>query len=194
MSILILPPTGRCVTPIRAALVARSWTEQPPEQHTLLATLGPEPLSRAFNGDYLFQRSRRRQIAVKSFLMDHKIVVGIGNIYANEALFQARIAPLCPAGKIHAEDYARLAQCSKQALKQAIKAGGTTLNDFYSVAGQPGYFSQQLWVYGREGQPCLRCKETLTKIIIGQRSAVYCKNCQGEGKHPDNGQNRLWMK
>lgn len=154
------------------------WTEQPPEQHELLAHLGPEPLSRLFTGHYLHQQAQGRKIPIKSFLMDSKIVVGIGNIYANEALFLAKIAPLTPAGAISKEHYQDLVAASKKVLQQAIKAGGTTLNDFQNAQGQPGYFSQQLSVYGRENLACRRCQTRLTKITISQRATVYCPRCQ----------------
>lgn len=157
------------------------WTEQPPEQHKLLINLGPEPLSGAFTGQYLFKQAQRRKTPVKSFIMDSKIVAGIGNIYANEALFQAQISPLAPAGSISKVDYQRLAVASKQVLRQAIKAGGTTLNDFQNACGEPGYFSQELSVYGRDNQPCPRCQTNLMRITISQRATVYCPQCQGAG-------------
>lgn len=154
------------------------WTEQPIEQHELLAHLGPEPLSRSFTGHYLYSQAQGRKIPVKSFLMDSKVVVGIGNIYANEALFLAKISPLTPAGTIGKEGYQRLVKASKHVLQQAIKAGGTTLNDFQNAQGKPGYFSQQLAVYGRENQPCPHCKTILVRITINQRATVYCPQCQ----------------
>ncbi len=154
------------------------WTDQPIDQHPLLKNLGPEPLFAAFTGDYLFSRSLNRKIVVKSFLMDSKIVVGIGNIYANEALFQAGIAPMVAAGKISKPRYHDLAIACKDVLTRAIKAGGSTLNDFLNADGNPGHFVTQLWVYGREGKSCLKCQTLLEKIIINQRTTVYCKKCQ----------------
>ena len=154
------------------------WTAESAGDHPLLHQLGPEPLSSQFNGDYLFQRSSNRKMPVKSFIMDSQIVVGIGNIYANEALFEAEIAPLAAAGSIDRSRYQKLAQACKHVLKKAIKAGGTTLNDFQNARGEPGYFSQQLMVYGRGGQSCIRCNATLIEIRIGQRSTVYCPQCQ----------------
>jgi formamidopyrimidine-DNA glycosylase len=154
------------------------WTTQPPEQHELLAQLGPEPLSRAFTGNYLYQQAQRRKIPVKSFLMDSHVVVGVGNIYANEALFKAHISPLSAAENLSKDQYQALATAVKKVLQSAIKAGGTTLNDFQNANGEAGYFSQQLAVYGREGKPCQSCHQPLIKTVIAQRSTVYCPQCQ----------------
>jgi len=152
--------------------------EQQLQKHKLFNALGPEPLSDEFDGKLLYQRSRNRKSAVKNFIMDGHIVVGVGNIYANEALFMAGISPLRAAGKISAFRYERLTECIKQVLAAAIKQGGTTLRDFVGGDGKPGYFKQELHVYGRAGQACTRCKQTLTEVRIGQRSSVYCKACQ----------------
>lgn len=154
------------------------WAEHPVFDHPLLILLGPEPLSSQFNGNYLFKQAAGRKTPVKSFIMDSQIVVGIGNIYANEALFAAKISPLALAGTIEHSHYQILAKACKHILKKAIKAGGTTLNDFQNARGEPGYFSQELLVYGREDQPCPRCHTTLTGVRIGQRSTVYCPKCQ----------------
>lgn len=154
------------------------WTEGSPEKHKLLDHLGPEPLTDAFNLDYLFQRSRKRKQAIKSFIMDSKVVVGVGNIYANEALFKAGIRPTRAAGAISKARYQRLIEEIKQTLAFAIEQGGTTLRDFVGGDGKPGYFQQQLLVYGRHGQPCKRCCQPLTEVRLGQRSTVYCKACQ----------------
>lgn len=154
------------------------WTEEPPEQHELLAHIGPEPFSRDFTGAWLYQRAQGRKIPVKSFLMDSKTVAGVGNIYANEALFQAGISPLAPAGAVSEDRYLLLARAIKKVLRQAIKAGGTTLNDFQNARGEPGYFSQKLAVYGREDQPCLRCQTRIILTTINQRSTFYCPQCQ----------------
>jgi len=154
------------------------WTEQPPENYPLLAHLGVEPLSRQFTGDYLYQKAQGRKIPVKSFLMDNKIVVGIGNIYASESLFLAKISPLTPAGQVSKTRYQRLAKASDQVLQKAIQAGGSTLKDFQNAEGQPGYFTLKLQVYGREGLPCPRCKTALVKAIINQRTSTYCPHCQ----------------
>jgi formamidopyrimidine-DNA glycosylase len=153
------------------------WQE-PGEVHTLLAHLGPEPLSKAFHEDLLYQRSRGRKGPVKNFIMDGKVVVGVGNIYANEALFRAGIRPDRQAGRISAARYRRLTTDIKQVLTSAIEQGGTTLKDFVGSDGKPGYFAQELHVYGREGLPCSRCKAPLRGRQLGQRATVYCMACQ----------------
>lgn len=148
------------------------------EVHPLLQGLGPEPLEAGFHGEHLFERSRGRRAPVKSFLMDQAVVVGVGNIYAAESLFRAGISPLREAGKVSRERYARLATAVKDILGHAITRGGTTLRDFISPDGAPGYFEQELLVYGREGQPCLSCGRTLKHAVIGQRASVWCSHCQ----------------
>ena len=152
---------------------------QPPgEVHPLLAGLGPEPLSVDFDGDYLFARSRGRAAPVKTFLMDQAVVVGVGNIYAAEALFMAGIAPLRPAGKVSRARYAALADAVKAILAHAIARGGTTLRDFLSPDGAPGYFEQELLAYGRGGAPCPRCGRPMRQALVGQRASVWCGHCQ----------------
>ena len=152
---------------------------QPPgETHELLAGLGPEPLSEAFDGDYLYRLSRGRRAPVKTFLMDQAVVVGVGNIYAAEALFMAGISPLREAGKVSRERYRRLADAVKAILGYAIGRGGTTLRDFISPDGAPGYFEQELSVYGRDGEPCRACGRRLRLSTIGQRASVWCPTCQ----------------
>ena len=146
--------------------------------HSLLASLGPEPLSDDFDGELLFTRSRGRKAPVKTFLMDSRIVVGVGNIYANEALFAAGIRPDRAAGRISRQRYLVLAAEVKQVLVRAIEKGGTTLRDFVGGDGKPGYFKQELAVYGRGGLPCIACGAPLTEIRLGQRSTVYCRHCQ----------------
>ena len=148
------------------------------EIHALLRDLGPEPLSDDFDGDHLFARSRGRTAPVKSFLMDQRIVVGVGNIYAAEALFAAGIAPLREAGSISRARYARLANAVRSILAQAITRGGTTLRDFISPDGEPGYFELELSAYGRGGEPCPRCGRALKQAAIGQRTTVWCGHCQ----------------
>jgi len=148
------------------------------ELHPLLENLGPEPLSREFDGQHLYYRSRRRKGPIKNFIMDGKVVVGVGNIYANEALFQSGIRPDRAAGRVSQARYERLAENSKQVLTTAIEHGGTTLRDFVGGDGRPGYFAQQLFVYGRSGQPCKRCGCPLRELRLGQRSSVYCVTCQ----------------
>ncbi|HYG06317.1 MAG TPA: bifunctional DNA-formamidopyrimidine glycosylase/DNA-(apurinic or apyrimidinic site) lyase [Stenotrophomonas sp.] len=152
--------------------------QAPGDTHPLLAELGPEPLSDGFDGDYLFARSRGRKAPVKTFLMDQRIVVGVGNIYAAESLHRAGINPLREAGKVSRERYARLAEAAKNILAHAIQRGGTTLRDFISPDGAPGYFEQELLVYGREGEACRRCGTTLRHASIGQRASVWCPRCQ----------------
>jgi formamidopyrimidine-DNA glycosylase len=148
------------------------------ETHALLASLGPEPLSDAFDGDHLWRASRGRRAAVKVFLMDQDIVVGVGNIYAAEALFAARIHPKRAAGSLSRVRYARLADEVKRILAYAITRGGTTLRDFLSPDGAPGYFEQELFVYGRAGLPCKVCGTPVRSIVLGQRSTFYCAFCQ----------------
>lgn len=154
------------------------FTTQDPNKHVLLHTLGPEPLSDTFNADYLYAQSRKRKIAIKPFIMDSHIVVGVGNIYASEALFEAGIHPRRAAGKVSREKYELLVRAIKKVLKAAIKAGGTTLRDFTSVDGRPGYFRLSLKVYGRGGEPCPRCGKPITQAVIAQRMTYYCTQCQ----------------
>ena len=146
--------------------------------HGLLAGLGPEPLSEAFSGATLFAASRGKKAAVKVFLMDQAVVVGVGNIYAAEALFEAGIRPTTPAGRVTAERYARLAAAVKRILAYAIERGGTTLRDFLNPDGLPGYFEQELFVYGREGEACKVCGTALKSLRLGQRATVWCPRCQ----------------
>ena len=148
------------------------------EVHPLLRGLGPEPLADGFDGDYLFHRSRGRKAPVKTFLMDQRIVVGVGNIYAAEALFAAGISPLRAAGRVSRERYALLAGEVKRILGHAIERGGTTLRDFLAPDGAPGYFEQELAAYGRGGEPCPRCGRPLRQAAIGQRTTAWCPGCQ----------------
>lgn len=167
--------------------------QAPGELHPLLRGLGPEPLSdgsgrtavedavfeeAAFNGDYLYARSRGRSAPVKSFLMDQRVVVGVGNIYAAEALFAAGIAPLRAAGRVSRERYWRLAEAVQRILAQAIARGGTTLRDFLAPDGAPGYFEQELSAYGRGGEPCPACGHALRQAWVAQRATVWCGHCQ----------------
>lgn len=157
---------------------AMLWTTQAASEHKLLKDLGVEPLSDACNGELLFQLSRKRKVPIKSFIMDSHIVVGVGNIYANEALFMAGLLPTRHAGTIALDDYQRLVACIRTVLQQAITQGGTTLRDFVNEAGKAGYFQQQLRVYGRTGQPCLTCQQALQEIRLNNRSTVFCCECQ----------------
>ena len=146
--------------------------------HPLLAALGPEPLDADFDGAYLFAASRGRRAPVKAFLMDQRIVVGVGNIYVAEALYAAGISPLREAGRISRERYVRLAAEIRRILAYAIGRGGTTLRDFISPDGAPGYFEQELSAYGRGGQPCPGCGAPLRQATIAQRTTVWCPRCQ----------------
>lgn len=154
------------------------WLEGEPEQHKLLADLGPEPLTDNFSADYLYERSRKRSQAVKQFIMDSKIVVGVGNIYANESLFMAGIKPIRKAGALTRKDCEQLVQRIKFVLQRSIDQGGTTLRDFVGGDGKPGYFKQQLLVYGRGNQPCMTCKKPLKEVRMNDRTTVYCVVCQ----------------
>jgi formamidopyrimidine-DNA glycosylase len=149
-----------------------------PSVHPQLASLGVEPLDNEFSGTILFQLSRKRKVAVKSFIMDSKVVVGVGNIYAAEALFMAGIRPATAAGRIPAYAYDRLADAIRAVLARSVIQGGTTLRDFVGSDGKPGYFQQQLNVYGRQGEACRVCGQILKLLVLGQRSTVYCPNCQ----------------
>ena len=155
-----------------------TWWNQSAENHELLRHLGPEPLSDAFNGTHLHQQSRGRRGAVKNFIMDGKIVVGVGNIYASEALFMCGIHPTRAAGRVSATRYEALAAAIRDVLAHAIERGGTTLRDFLNSDGNPGYFAQELLVYDREGDPCFQCKAPIRRKVIGQRSSYYCPSCQ----------------
>ncbi|MFB3101515.1 MAG: bifunctional DNA-formamidopyrimidine glycosylase/DNA-(apurinic or apyrimidinic site) lyase [Gammaproteobacteria bacterium] len=154
------------------------WTKKDPLQHKLIKHLGPEPLSEDFNGEWLYRRSRKRTQTIKNFIMDSVNVVGVGNIYSSESLFLAGINPKRKAGNVSLESYKRLTKAIKKILKQSIKQGGTTLRDFLNSEGKPGYFQQQLNVYGRTGQSCKKCGATIKKIKLGQRSSFYCSTCQ----------------
>lgn len=154
------------------------WWVGEPNEHVLLKRLGPEPLTDCFTGQLLYERSRKRSVAVKQFIMDSHIVVGVGNIYANEALFKAGIHPLRQAGRIGLARYKKLAIMIKNTLDEAIKVGGTTLRDFTGSDGQPGYFKQSLLVYGQAGQPCKKCQRPLSEVRLSGRTSVYCPHCQ----------------
>jgi formamidopyrimidine-DNA glycosylase len=152
--------------------------QAPGEIHPLLANLGPEPLTDAFDGDLLWHLSRSRKVAVKLFLMDNAVVVGVGNIYASEALFAAGIDPRRAAGSVSRVRYAQLATEVKRILAWAIERGGTTLRDFLNPDGAPGYFFRELNVYGRTGEPCHVCGTAIRQVTLGQRSTFWCPHCQ----------------
>lgn len=154
------------------------WLDQEPALHPLLSSLGPEPLDAAFDGHYLHQQLKSRNAAIKPVIMDAHIVVGVGNIYASESLFRARIHPETPAKQL------TLAQCQllvaeiKATLQAALAAGGSSLRDFFGADGNPGYFQQTYYVYGRAGEPCRVCGQLINSIRLGQRSTFYCATCQ----------------
>lgn len=154
------------------------WVDGEPELHKLLADLGPEPLTDKFTADYLYERSRKRSQAIKQFIMDSKIVVGVGNIYANESLFMAGIKPIRKAGSLTRKNCEDLVRDVKFVLQRSIDQGGTTLRDFVGGDGKPGYFKQQLLVYGRGGEPCTLCKKPLKEVRMNDRTTVYCAACQ----------------
>ncbi len=154
------------------------WQDANNEPLALLKSLGPEPLTDQFDGNRLFDLSRNKSLAVKNFIMDNKVVVGVGNIYANESLFLAGIDPRRAANKVSKKRYLVLADIIKQVLASAIEQGGTTLKDFLQADGKPGYFAQQLLVYGRAGESCESCQTEIKSITIGQRNTFYCPNCQ----------------
>jgi formamidopyrimidine-DNA glycosylase len=155
------------------------WTGSDPACHRLLRSVGPEPLDASFDGEYLHRVSRGRRVALKNFLMNARVVVGVGNIYASEALFRARLRPGRRAASLTAREAARLARAIKSVLGNAIRAGGTTLRDFVGADGNPGYFRQKLYVYERSGRPCRICRTPIRKVVQGQRSTYYCPACQG---------------
>ncbi|MBC6428819.1 MAG: bifunctional DNA-formamidopyrimidine glycosylase/DNA-(apurinic or apyrimidinic site) lyase [Cellvibrionales bacterium] len=154
------------------------WTASEAETHPLLAALGPEPLSEKFNAKDLYASTRRRTVPIKSHIMNAHTVVGVGNIYAAEALFAAGIHPAARAQRLSYSRIERLVAEIKRVLAEAIAAGGTTLRDYVNGHDQPGYFQQQLWVYGRGGQPCTRCGTSLKEQRIGQRASAFCPKCQ----------------
>jgi len=175
----IVVMSGKCVRfndPRRFGVF--TWWSPPAGDHKLLRELGPEPLSGDFSGEHLWRNSRGRKGAVKNFIMDGKIVVGVGNIYASEALFMAGIHPVRAAGRISAARYEALAGAIRDVLSRAIRRGGTTLRDFHNAEGSPGYFARELLVYDRAGQPCFQCQAPVLRKVIGQRSSYYCPRCQ----------------
>ena len=154
------------------------WVDGSAEQSTLLKDLGPEPLTDDFDITRLFSYSRGKKTAVKNFIMDGSVVVGVGNIYASESLFRAGIDPRREAGRISKKRYQRLVDAIKTVLSEAIEQGGTTLKDFVGGDGKPGYFKQSLQVYGRTGKSCVQCKTQIREVVIGQRNSFYCNICQ----------------
>jgi formamidopyrimidine-DNA glycosylase len=149
-----------------------------PQDHPLLAELAPEPFDPAFNTEYLWRVTRGRKVAIKQLLMNSKLVVGVGNIYANEVLFKAKVRPRRPARTLTREEVGRIVRAVKSVLSMAIRVGGTTLRDYVGVDGEPGYFKQKLFVYERQRQPCRTCRTPVRQLTQGQRSTYYCPSCQ----------------
>ncbi len=175
----IVMEEGLCVRytdPRRFGLIL--WVEGDVFEHSLLRGLGPEPLTAAFNTRYLFVCARARRVAVKVLLMDNRTVVGVGNIYASEALFLAGVDPRIRSSDLTMEDCKNVVGAVKQILRRAIKAGGTTLKDFVNSEGKPGYFQQALFVYGRDGEACRRCGGRISAFKLGQRTTYCCERCQ----------------
>ncbi|HEX7374754.1 MAG TPA: bifunctional DNA-formamidopyrimidine glycosylase/DNA-(apurinic or apyrimidinic site) lyase [Steroidobacteraceae bacterium] len=175
----LLLDSGRCLRfndPRRFGSLV--WVTGDPELHSLLKNLGPEPLEREFDADYLVGKARRRKVAIKQFLMDQKVVVGVGNIYASEALFRAGISPRKAAGRVPRAKLEALVGAVREVLGDAIRQGGTTLRDYVNAEGTPGYFRQKLYVYERAGKPCLKCGTPVRQLVQGQRSTYYCPGCQ----------------
>jgi formamidopyrimidine-DNA glycosylase len=154
------------------------WTEADPALHPLLAKLAPEPLSREFDGEYLHRATRKRSVAIKHLIMNSQIVVGVGNIYASEALFRARVSPRRAARRLTRQEATKLAKAIKDVLGEAIKIGGTTLRDYVNADGAPGYFRQKLFVYERAGEACRVCRSAVKQFAQGQRSTYWCSTCQ----------------
>jgi formamidopyrimidine-DNA glycosylase len=154
------------------------WTRKDPRLHPLLAKLAPEPLGEEFNAEYLYRATRKRSVAIKHLIMNSQLVVGVGNIYASEALFRARISPRRAARRITRAEAQALVQSIKEVLAEAIETGGTTLRDYVNAEGTPGYFAQQLFVYERAKEPCRVCKSPIKQFTQGQRSTYWCAVCQ----------------
>jgi len=175
----IVLDSGRCLRfndPRRFGCLL--WVEGDPGQHALLSRLGPEPLEPGFDGDYLWRRARGRRVAIKPFIMNAQVVVGVGNIYASEALFRAGIRPSTAACRVSRERMQALARAISGVLGEAIEVGGTTLRDYVNADGLPGYFRQRLFVYERAGEPCRRCRAPIRQVVQGQRSTYFCPRCQ----------------
>jgi formamidopyrimidine-DNA glycosylase len=157
---------------------AMLWSPHSAQPHPLLARLGPEPFAPEFNADYLYVATRRRSAAIKLALMDSHLVVGVGNIYANESLFRAGIRPTRPANKVSRERLARLVEAVRATLSEAIAKGGSTLRDYVDSSGKPGYFQHEYYVYGREGDPCRVCGAAIRSLRQGGRATTFCSHCQ----------------
>jgi formamidopyrimidine-DNA glycosylase len=154
------------------------WTDDNPLNHKLIKHLGPEPLTNDFDDDYLFQKLRKKTVSIKNTIMNSHVVVGVGNIYASEALFHAKIKPQREAHTLTMAEANNLVTSIKDTIKDAILKGGSSINNFFDVNGKNGHFQNEHQVYGRKGKPCMLCKSLIQQIILGQRSSFYCKNCQ----------------
>ena len=154
------------------------WTEEDPHSHKLIKNLGPEPLNEEFNAKYLFIRLKSKQQCIKNAIMDSHVVVGVGNIYASEALYDAGIRPHRISKKISLKEATNLVESIKNIIKEAIRKGGSSMNDFFDVNGENGYFQNEHKVYGRENKPCFQCQLPIIQLKLGQRSSFFCKNCQ----------------
>ena len=154
------------------------WTEDDPYSHKLIKNLGPEPLKKEFNAEYLIVRLKNKKQCIKNAIMDSHVVVGVGNIYASEALYHAGIRPHRISKKISMKEIVSLVQSIKNVIKEAIIKGGSTMNDFFDVNGENGYFQNDHKVYGREDEPCFKCQFPIKQLKLGQRSSFFCKKCQ----------------
>jgi formamidopyrimidine-DNA glycosylase len=154
------------------------WAGEDPAQHALLNVLGPEPLEAAFDGEWLYRQFRSRSAPVKNAIMDSHLVVGVGNIYASESLFRARIHPQTPANQLSRQACDRLAAEIKATLTDALAAGGSSLRDFFGADGNPGYFQQEYFTYARTGEACKVCSTPIQNVRLGQRSTFFCPRCQ----------------
>lgn len=154
------------------------WSDADPLTHPLLKSLAPEPLSDEFNGEYLARASKGRRVAIKQLIMNGRVVVGVGNIYASEALFRAGVRPRRAASRLKRPEFDALVKSIKEVLQDAIREGGTTLRDYINPEGMPGYFRQKLFVYERTKEPCRVCKTPIKHLVQGQRSTYFCPRCQ----------------
>lgn len=181
VNIVFADDTALCYTdPRRFGCII--WTEGDPLEHELLKNLGPEPLEADFTAKYLHDRAQKSKVPIKQFIMNSQVVVGVGNIYAGEVLFAAKIHPLSSANQISYDACMSLVKHIKKVLAYAIKHGGTTIRDYSDSEGNEGAFQNELKVYGRQGQPCLVCGNKLKQIRIGQRATVFCEHCQKHQK------------
>ncbi|ROV59071.1 bifunctional DNA-formamidopyrimidine glycosylase/DNA-(apurinic or apyrimidinic site) lyase [Vibrio ponticus] len=155
-----------------------AWLYSEDGNHQVLGHMGPEPLTDEFNPQYMLEKAANKRVTIKQFIMDNKVVVGVGNIYASESLFSSRIHPQRAAGSLTLDDWTLLVKEIKQVLETSIKQGGTTLKDFSQADGKPGYFAQELRVYGKAGEPCPSCGEEIEELKIGQRNTFFCTHCQ----------------